>query len=614
MIRLVTEMLGGDGSVAPLVNRVCERAAGNPFFAEEIVRDLADRGVLQGERGAYTCADDAADVDVPATVHAAIAARIDRLAPDTKRALNAAAVVGLRFDADILGSLVEAVAIEPLLEAELIDQVTFADRAEYAFRHPLIRSVAYRSQLASARADLHRRLAAAVESRDPTSADENAALIAQHIEAAGELSAAFGWHMRAGEWLRFRDIKAARLSWQRAREVADRLPPDHPERQAMRIGPRALLCANVFRTGSLFDEAAFEELLDLADTAGDKVSPAIAMAGRVLTLSFGNHPDLSRATAELVHRLEAIPDTTLEIALLPAAIVGTIGDGEVSEVMRLAQRLIDLADGDPRAGAVVLESPLGIALMFRAIALMCLGDRAWKPELAAGDAMVRQYAPIGHADMAFWNYVFPAHTGAVRMDTATVRDTAEILEVAEQRGDDLAVWSARFVHGFVLAQQPEPDRTRGLELLAPVRDAIVQQRAIIFFRPLIDIEFARQSALLGHIDDAVASLEGILRHADIPVVCFGSYGRVIEVLVELLLQRGGPSDIAAAQQAIDRLAAYRTGPGVVINEIVVLRLRALVARACGEEATYRQYRDRYRALAYRIGFEEHMAMADAMPD
>ena len=97
----------------------------------------------------------------------------------------------------------------------------FTPRAEYAFRHPLIRTVAYESQLKSDRAQLHRRLAAAIEHRDPASADENAALIAEHLEAADDLRAAFGWHMRAGTWSTNRDIAAAQTSWRRAREVAD---------------------------------------------------------------------------------------------------------------------------------------------------------------------------------------------------------------------------------------------------------------------------------------------------------------------------------------------------------------------------------------------------------
>ncbi len=76
---LIGELLGSDPSVSELGQMIAERAAGNPFFAEEMVRELAQRGVLAGERGGYVCDANAAEVTVPATVQAAIAARIDRL-------------------------------------------------------------------------------------------------------------------------------------------------------------------------------------------------------------------------------------------------------------------------------------------------------------------------------------------------------------------------------------------------------------------------------------------------------------------------------------------------------------------------------------------------------
>src|SRR6202012_2734493 len=148
--------------------------------------------------------------------------------------LYAAAVVGARFRAELVAPLMDDIevgeAIAELLQVELIDQVMFTPRAEHAFRHPLIRAVAYESQLKAGRAELHRRLAVAIEQQDPGAADEHAALIAEHLEAAGDLRAAFDWHMRAGAWSAFRDIRAARTNWQRARQVADRLPAAAPDR------------------------------------------------------------------------------------------------------------------------------------------------------------------------------------------------------------------------------------------------------------------------------------------------------------------------------------------------------------------------------------------------
>ena len=148
----------------------------------------------------YVCRADVAELDVPATVQAAIEARIDRVSTPAKRTLNAASVIGARFERELLVALGVDAVFDELLSAELIDQVRFTPSAEYVFHHPLIRAVAYESQLKSDRAQWHRRLAIAIQERDPESADENAALIAEHLQAAGELHAAYGWHMRAATW------------------------------------------------------------------------------------------------------------------------------------------------------------------------------------------------------------------------------------------------------------------------------------------------------------------------------------------------------------------------------------------------------------------------------
>ena len=102
---LVSELLGPDPSVDALGQRIAERAAGNPFFAEEIVRDLAERGVLRGNRSAYESIVDVSEVRVPATLQATIAARIDRLDPASKRTLSAAAIIGSKFSRDLLETL-----------------------------------------------------------------------------------------------------------------------------------------------------------------------------------------------------------------------------------------------------------------------------------------------------------------------------------------------------------------------------------------------------------------------------------------------------------------------------------------------------------------------------
>ena len=244
MSELSADLLGRDSSVAELAELVAERAAGNPFFAEEIVRDLNERDVLVGGRGCYLCVGVPADVHVPRTLQAVIAARIDRLDPG--RQAHAERRRGHRFTLHA-GNAGRRWALQPalsdLVAAELIDQTAFSPHPEYAFRHPLVRAVAYESQLKSDRAQLHRRLAAAIDQNDL-----NAALIAEHYEAAGDLRTAYDWHMRAGAWSINRDLAAAQLSWERALRRPTRCPPTSPNRLAMRIAPRSSLCGNVFRS------------------------------------------------------------------------------------------------------------------------------------------------------------------------------------------------------------------------------------------------------------------------------------------------------------------------------------------------------------------------------
>jgi len=134
--------------------------------------------------------------------------------------------------------------------------------------------VAYESQLKSDRAQLHRRLAAAIEAVSwnrltRTRTDRRTP------GGAGDLHAAFDWHMRAGAWAANRDIAAARLSWERARRVADGLPGDHPDRLAMRIAPRTLLCGSAWRRFHDDISVALRGTAELCAQAGDKASLAV---------------------------------------------------------------------------------------------------------------------------------------------------------------------------------------------------------------------------------------------------------------------------------------------------------------------------------------------------
>jgi class 3 adenylate cyclase len=362
---LVATLLGPDSSVGELGEAIVARTAGNPFFAQEMVRDLAERGVLRGRSGGYVCHTDVAEVRVPPTLQAAIAARIDRLDGKAKSALSAAAVIGLRFDTELLASLGVEPVVDELVRAELIDQVRFTPLAEYAFRHPLIRTVAYESQLKSDRAQLHRRAATMIDHQD-----QNAALIAEHLEAAGDLRVAYGWHMRAGGWSTRRDIAAARASWERARRIADVLPDDDQDRTAMRIAPRTKLCGSAWR-GVLPNVAdRFEELRELCTSVGDNASLAIGMTALAIEHMFcGRMREASRLASEQMALLETIDDPTSIMGAATVPISLRYETGHVAEILPWLQTVIEWAEGDSaKRSPTIPRSPL-IALAYRRVAV-----------------------------------------------------------------------------------------------------------------------------------------------------------------------------------------------------------------------------------------------------
>ncbi len=610
---LVAELVGSAQSVTGLTSQIAERADGNPFFVEEIVRDLADRGVLTGDRGNYSFSGEADEVTVPPTLQAAIAARIDRLDADAKHTLNAAAVIGLRFGDDLLSELVDDPALRTLIEAELIDQVMFTPRAEYAFRHPLIRFVAYQSQLKADRADVHRHVAAAIERRSPGSADENAALVAEHLEAAGDLHEAFGWHMRAGTWLTNRDISAARMSWQRARHVADQLPADDAQRLSMRIAPRTLMCASLWRTGGSVADTGFDELRDLTAAADDKVSLAIAMSGRSLALLVhAQFREAAQLASEVVSLLDAIDDPTLTLSLLYAAKAAKFATGEIAELMRLTQLCIDIADGDITKGNLVIGSPLASAVAYRGLARCCLGDPDWESDFDEVLSISRQASDsMVYAVSLLYRYGTALPNGCLVADDDDLRKTDEALLVAERAGDDFAVTSAKFARGLVLAYQRGPRCAEALDLLGIAADAARQEIFTMWTLPIIDFEIAKGKAETGDLDGAIELMRTLV-DTEFASGQLISRAPAVTLLVDLLLERATASDLPEAQDAVDRLSDDPTEPGVVIDEMALLRGRAQLAKAHGDTDAFQRIVSEYRDKAISYGFEGHLAMADAM--
>jgi adenylate cyclase len=157
-----------------------------------------------------------------------------------------------------------------------------------------------------------------------------------------------------------------------------------------------------------------------------------------------------------------------------------------------------------------------------------------------------------------------------------------------------------------------PHRDDGIALLATAREAALQERFTMGVFAFIDTHLANDKIRVGDLDGAIelsrAAIEAEYASGEMVV-----RAATVAALVEALLRRGDQTDLQEAQAAIDRLAAVPTEPGFVINNLWLLRMRALQAQARGDDATYRDYRDRYRDMARTLGFEGHIAWAEAMP-
>jgi len=522
-------------------------------------------------------------------------------------------VIGSKFSRDLLETLTNDPVLDDLVGGELIDQITFTADPAYVFHHPLVRTVAYEAQLKSDRAELHRRVAAAIESRDPTGAEENAALIAEHLEAAGDLRFAYGWHMRSATWATNRDINAARLSWERARRIADALPADGPNRAAMRIAPRTMLCGTSWRAHMSVAGARFDELRELCTVAGDKASLAIAMAGLVVDHTFQSRMrEGSRLASEAWALAEVLGDPTLTVGLSFPVIYAKVQSTEYSDALRWSQRVIDLADGDPSRGNFLFGSPLALAFTSRAMARYWLGRPGWREDLRDGLAMARRADPMSYVTVVGYAYGGGIPFGVLWPDDSVLREIEDALRIAERSGDDLALTFARLTLGFALVHRPAvPEHDRGQKLLAEVSEALGEYNMSEL--SLVKIYLARERARRGDRDDAISTMRDSVDHLFREGQLLGWGVPATGVLVETLLDRGAENDVAEAKAAIERLASAPADEGLVIRDIRLLRLRALLARARGDEAGYRDYRDLYRDMATDLGFEGHIKWAEAMP-
>ncbi len=293
--RLVDELIGPDAELAEIRQRIATRSGGNPFFAEELVRSLVDHNLVTGQPGAYRRGPTVGMAALPATVQAVIGARIDRLPQSERDLLHIGAIIGKEFPLSVLQSVsgqepgeVDA-TLEHLCAAGLLHRSESSDGRGCGFRHPLIQEVAYATQLKTRRGSLHAAVARAIEHFHPDRREEFAALIAYHLEEAGELERAASYAARAARWIGLTSSAQAMKHWHKVRVLLAGTPRSRTN-DRLRIEASAKIAWLGWREGLTTAQAQpfVQEALEWAREIDDSMVPLLLLVdGRIAQVSGG---------------------------------------------------------------------------------------------------------------------------------------------------------------------------------------------------------------------------------------------------------------------------------------------------------------------------------------
>ncbi|MBI1733863.1 MAG: AAA family ATPase [Candidatus Rokubacteria bacterium] len=381
MARLLGALLGDDPSVEPVTRMLIERTEGNPFFLEECVRSIIDSRALVGERGAYRPAAVVVAMDVPGTVQAVLAARIDRLAPDEKRLLQSAAVIGK----DVPSTLLHAIAdvgedalrhqLAQLQAAEFLYQSALFPELEYTFKHALTHEVAYRNVLHDRRRVLHGRILEAMERLHADRLSEHVERLGHHALRGEVWPKAVGYLRQALTRALGRSANREAVRYAEEALSALRQLPDEPARREEEIDLR-------------FDIRS--ALLPLHELT--RVGQYLAEAER-LARDIGDERRIARALGFIAGHeyLTGSPLTAAEQAERAVALAGRLRDHTLEVVPNIYLAQASHARGENRRTIEVLEANL------RHLVGEARGQRFGMPGLPA--VMCRGWLALAHAEL-----------------------------------------------------------------------------------------------------------------------------------------------------------------------------------------------------------------------
>lgn len=395
---------------------IYERCEGNPFFVEEVLRALVERGDLAYREGAWRRTKEVEDLAIPVSIRDAVQQRLKALAADARRAMQIAAVIGQRFDFELLqrvSGMEEPKVLDALraaIDEQLIEEEGGDDQETYRFRHALTRESVLAELLQRERRMLHRSVGEAIEARARTDLDRWSEELAYHFDEARDPERAFRYHELAARQARTalafsREVRHL----ERAVELA---PDEEPGLPALylRLSDAALQAADPARAAR-----AAEEGRTVSTSRGDRP----ALGGALWRLSIARW--LTGATAE-AHALAEEAVITLE-PLGPSTELAS-AYGELSRLSMLAQRNDEAIAWGEKAlsmareiGAVDVEVA---ALNNVGVAKVNEGDPAGLELQKRGLRLALEHDLIWHAQRAYQN-LFASSGSLVGVTAAEAR-------------------------------------------------------------------------------------------------------------------------------------------------------------------------------------------------
>jgi class 3 adenylate cyclase/predicted ATPase len=278
-VEMITHVTGGRTFPKEIAEQIVDRTDGVPLFIEELTKSVIESGIVTETGDHYAAIDPVAPVAIPASLHASLLARLDRLAP-TREVAQIGAALGRQFSHE----LISAVAMMPqqqlddalaqLVRAELIFQRGSPPDAGYTFKHALLQDAAYSTLLRTRRQQIHARIAATMEEKFPEIVIAQPELLAQHCSEAGLRERAVSYWLKAGRHSMARSaIREALVQLQKGLDLLALLPDDtrrkHQELDLLVVLGRAMLAARGYAApavGETYARArALAEQLDRSD-------------------------------------------------------------------------------------------------------------------------------------------------------------------------------------------------------------------------------------------------------------------------------------------------------------------------------------------------------------